>query len=614
MSSTAQEEALACLACAGRQEIGADFTRGDLLQLMIQGKKSKTQENPIHPKNSEVWKNVVIDRLEGELQQWGLENNAHPNKDLIKWLDSSVAIANSLFTDSKSTLKSSKTYKFLHFDTIKKSPNLGVNFKEVFVRILSKIQVAAKAPNAKEFFDGATAAIYSDSEFKFNDDKWNPADMYAVDVSKEQQWNSNIKDFDTDRPISHSASKPWNSSSRSSLTGDLENFAGEVRSGKYPGNLKARIEIVLGMQDVYAYNKMINYGMKKGEFVPISLKLSTESNPAVDYSSVTEPKDVLKYFQMKVTPLKWSYRAENQNAECFFKMEGVPGSNGEWNYTIRQSQSSEKWLDNMTNFKLTKPEGGGKGASAFAGSAALSIVTKISRMSGGRAAFAQLNRKRTELWKKYTPPGMKNPTKGVFYSHTASKIHGLTNYKVFDTLHKVHTKQMKDAAKNELKRDQVGFDRRISEAGTLAQAKKSKILNEDPTGVLNDIKMWAEYAEWLSESGDIKTTQRGFLKQALGNSQFNETVKRERSRLAKKGPYNITLSSVQANYMKRKIQAYEVAWLIDHASTSNPLTVEMRNNILKSIWLYAASKGFMIFRKNNVKAYLLSGPYLKCAA
>ena len=608
MSSTAQEEALACLACAGRQEIGADFTRGDLLQLMIQGKKSRKQENPIHPKNSEVWKNVVISRLERELQEWGLQNNANPDKDLIKWLDSSVSIANSLYTDSKSTLSSSKTYKFLHFDTVERRPNLGVDFKKVFVGILSKIKTAAKASNAKQFFDGATAAVYSDAGFKMMPDKWNPADMYAVEVSKEKQWNSNIKEFDSDRPITHDASKPWNSNARSSLTGDLESFAEEVRGGKYPGNLKERVDIVLGMQDLYAYNKMINYGMTSGEFVPISLKLSTEPNPDVDYSSVTEPRDVLKYFQMKITPLKWNYKASTQNAECFFNIEGVPGSNGEWNYTIRQTQSSEKFVDNISNFKKTK-------APAFAGSAAMSIVTKIAKMSGGRAAFSQLNRKRSELWKKYTPEGMKNPTKGVFYSHTVSKTHGLTNYKVFDTLHTVHTKQMKDAAKNQLRRGQIGFDRRIDEAsGTLGRAKKSKIQSEDPTGVLNDIKMWAEYAEWLSESGDIKTTQSGFLKQALGDSQFKETVKNEKSRLAKKGPYNITLSSVQANYMKRKIQAYEVAWLIDHASASNPLTVKMRNNILKSIWLYAASKGFMIFKKSSVKAYLLSGPYLKCAA
>ena len=131
----------------------------------------------------------------------------------------------------------------------------------------------------------------------------------------------------------------------------MESFVEEVRSKKYPGNLKERVDIVLGMQDLYAYNKMINYGMKEGEFVPISLKLSTEPNPAVDYSSVTEPKDVLKYFQMKVTPVKWNYKASTQNAECIFNIEGVPGSNGEWNYTIRQTQSSEKFVYNITNFK-----------------------------------------------------------------------------------------------------------------------------------------------------------------------------------------------------------------------------------------------------------------------
>ena len=48
-------------------------------------------------------------------------------------------------------------------------------------------------------------------------------------VSKEKEWNSNIKEFDSDRPITHNASKPWNSSARSSLTGDLENFAGRLK-------------------------------------------------------------------------------------------------------------------------------------------------------------------------------------------------------------------------------------------------------------------------------------------------------------------------------------------------------------------------------------------------
>ena len=66
--------------------------------------------------------------------------------------------------------------------------------------------------------------------------------------------------------------------------------------------------------------------------------------------------------------------------------------------------------------------------------------------------------------------------------------------------------------------------------------------------------------------------------------------------------------------MKNKIQAYEQAWIIDPKSKDNPLTMKVRNNILKSMWMYAASKGFVIFNKNNVVAYLLSGSHLKCAA
>ena len=66
--------------------------------------------------------------------------------------------------------------------------------------------------------------------------------------------------------------------------------------------------------------------------------------------------------------------------------------------------------------------------------------------------------------------------------------------------------------------------------------------------------------------------------------------------------------------MKNKIQSYEAAWLIDPNAQDNPLSDQDKLNILKSMWMYAASKGFMIFNKNNVIAYLLSGPYLKVAA
>ena len=95
-------------------------------------------------------------------------------------------------------------------------------------------------------------------------------------------------------------------------------------------------------------------------------------------------------------------------------------------------------------------------------------------------------------------------------------------------------------------------------------------MNEDPTGIVNDIKMWAEYADWLSGG---ETKMGDFMKEALGRNQWNEVLKQERrERQTSKKPerrkpdwrYNITLSQVQTKYMKSKIQAYEQAFILEY--------------------------------------------------
>ena len=122
------------------------------------------------------------------------------------------------------------------------------------------------------------------------------------------------------------------------------------------------------------------------------------------------------------------------------------------------------------------------GAGAQAGKIAFSITSKITKLSAGRRSFSTLNRKRKELWRKYTPPGMKSPTKGVFWKHTVSKIHNFTDWRVFDTLHKEHTKQMnlKKSSKRKFDREQLGFQRRIDEQGRLDFSRKA--LLEKPEG------------------------------------------------------------------------------------------------------------------------------------
>ena len=167
---------------------------------------------------------------------------------------------------------------------------------------------------------------------------------------------------------------------------------------------------------------------------------------------------------------------------------------------------------------------------------------------------------------------------------------------------------LKKSSKTKFDREQLGFQRRIDEQGRLKRVSKTQAQIEDPTGVLNDVKMWAEYADWLSYG---ETSMQEFMNEAIGKRQWAKVKESER----KKGEeYDINLSFIQARYMKNKIQAYEQAWVIDPKAQGNPLSVEVRNNILKSMWMYAASKGFVIFNKNKVVAYLLSGSHLKCAA
>ena len=69
-------------------------------------------------------------------------------------------------------------------------------------------------------------------------------------------------------------------------------------------------------------------------------------------------------------------------------------------------------------------------------------------------------------------------------------------------------------------------------------------------------------------------------------------------------------SFTRAKYMKNKIQSYEVAYIMDSA----PLSKQIKDNILKSMWMYAASEGFTIFNKNKNVTFLLASSYVKCAA
>ena len=604
---TVHQESLQCLGCAAYQELGDALDVKTLWKLMYGG----NQKVEKHPDNDVIWDSVGIDsRIKKQLIVWAEQGtkNDKEEKYLKKWLNSSIWVAKALKNDN---IYEGSDYRFYRVDQF---PGRGKykDFKETFAQILKDIKSAANNTNLDDWDE--SVKVYADKNIKLMPDKWNPADFIAIQKNKELHWKDVIHNFIT------------NTGKHTTLANDLEKFLLKQKDDN-TSKTKPKIEILMAMAILYEYNKKITKGITDREFIPISLKLTEIENPGVTFSKIAEPTDLEKYFHLKIKTGKFEYSVKNQEAKFWFQTGGPNIVAGSYTFTMRTGASVEKVSGDVTN--ELKDLGV---ASAQAGKVAFSVSTKIAKLSGGRRGFTALKKKRRELWEKYTPKGSDDPTKGVFWDHTVSRTHGFTDWRVFDKLASVHSQNLKIARKElaaenakELDREELGFDRRISDRGAWkgrpVGVKKRFIMNEDPTGIVNDIKMWAEYADWLSGG---ETKMGDFMKEALGRNQWNEVLKQERrERQTSKKPerrkpdwrYNITLSQVQTKYMKSKIQAYEQAFILDpDSSDKSKISLQMKRNIIKGMWMYAASKGFVIFKRGNVKSYLLSGSYIKCAA
>lgn len=112
-----------------------------------------------------------------------------------------------------------------------------------------------------------------------------------------------------------------------------------------------------------------------------------------------------------------------------------------------------------------------------------------------------------------------------------------------------------------------------------------------------DVEKWGEYVSKLSRG---QTSKKDFIKEASGDNFYSKSAQK----------YELKKSFPRAKYMKNKVQSYEMAYVVD----GSPLVPKVKNNILKSMWMYAASEGFTIFNQDVNTAFLLAGSYIKCAA
>ena len=200
--ATTATESLQCMACAIRQNAGGTITKDDIFDL-LEGNKNDRDYKEIKSlisvpddsfnfiknwvKTQGLYESLLDEEFENiaDREDLSMEDNlflrAKKGSDLDMWVNSVVWIANELIADSKG-LDRSKKYKFFHADeTIGSS---GINFKGLAMDLIKEIKKNAIDPKFK-----TAISIVA----KGTGDKWNPADMFAIEKSKIENVANQLK-------------------------------------------------------------------------------------------------------------------------------------------------------------------------------------------------------------------------------------------------------------------------------------------------------------------------------------------------------------------------------------------------------------------------------------
>ena len=100
---------------------------------------------------------------------------------------------------------------------------------------------------------------------------------------------------------------------------------------------------------------------------------------------------------------------------------------------------------------------------------------------------------------------------------------------------------------------------------------------------------WAKYIQWLSKNRHESVSVMQRVERELGprGDQYFKAAK----------------------YLKHKVQSYEVGFLLD--KDQKQIKDDIKENILKSMFSYAGSRGMIIFNDSKATAFMTSSTYLK---
>lgn len=476
-------ESLQCVALAYRQNEGSDISENQFKEFLIKGRNEDATVLRI------IRENVFTEKPILKLIQYGLENS--------EWITSCVNVSNALYKSQY--FKSGVKYDFYHAGA-KEMEWFKSKFRNKFNQVL------ANALRQEGYASGDSG-----------EDKWNPADMFAV----AKQTNEQKVERET--------------KTRGFFRGTIKEYA-KFKRGK-SGIVASSEKVQEQMAELTRYNNWIHQNILSGEFIPISLK-KTLKTPKIQL--ISNPS--LQEYDIDISNIKVDWAKTAQKIYINFDVT----------YTFVVGEKKEIEKQTTSYFFDCRNFGTGTNVQFELGIAGSSA--KHGKVSVGPAAM----------------------------------IIDLTS-PVFGNMLRQTRKNFLTILKTPGKRGKM--------FPNLNAAPQTKVLNSFESNIVNKGKM-----ELFTTNDDINSV--------TANSGWPGVLGSYISFLSKQDGYKIPKTeNDMKNYFKSKIAAIELGWMM----TTRKIIPTLKNNILKSLYLYASSQGLQIFGDSGLlkTSYFYNSSYVK---
>ena len=339
------------------------------------------------------------------------------------------------------------------------------------------------------------------------------------------------------------------------------------------------------MGHLYTYNQYIDEHYENGSCVPISLKKTSKQNPPIQLMRHKEGQGVINAVNLDLKITKVDYKPDAAKTIVEFTIAGKKG----WMLDMRGFESGSKGGLQDIQMQLQH------GTDASHGKITLPVYSFIVKESGGMSAINRQRQKRKEIFGDY------------MHSTPISSDHLFTPPDIF-----------------------TEYANKVPSKRTWPMTNKDRFNQQT---LLLDAPLWAQYIQWLTNGRKPSLTSLGNndvirqFRRKLGDPAGSAihmqsktkpgvirgtssprdknlaTVQKNVSQLAKNWPIkngkpvkkNPTDRDYKdaAKYLKNKVQSAESGFIVDLARTH--ISEMIKNNIMKSTYTYAASKGLSIW-------------------